>query len=106
MNKIIEFPNKNERLITHIQKVIDKLNITEPNVKECIKNRVTETLSKHKGIPTFNFNINLAISESDSKKLNTILSEEYNKIVVPFSLKLIDEICMLQAQLCKCEYSK
>lgn len=107
MTEIIEFPGGKERLQRHYNKLIDEtLNISDLKVKECIKARVSETLSRHLGIPSFKVSMSISLTESDEKILVEALTTTYNKIVSEYTMKLIGEICLLEARLCKCEYGK
>ena len=107
MSEIIEFPGGKERYQREMERVIEEsLNIGNAEVKQCIKERVSETLAKYQNIPEFRLNVSLSISESDTKKLTEAISNEYREIVSSFGRELIGEICALHAKLCVAENGK
>jgi hypothetical protein len=107
MSEIIEFPGGAEFFRRNIERTIDEsLVVSDPDVKTCIKKRVGETLSKYRGIPSLQISLALSLSEPDEKKLTEALAKEYNEKVSKFAMELIKEICLLQAQLCRCEHGR
>ncbi len=107
MAEIIEFPGNDAFLRRHFEKIINEsLRESNPVVKDCIKKRVSETLSKHPGIPTLKISLPLALSETDVRILTEVLTSEYNAQVSAFAKELVAEICNLQAKLCRCEHKK
>jgi hypothetical protein len=106
MADIILFPDKDSRFKSEIEEMLDKsLNIANPDARKCIKERITDTLTKYT-VPSLSVTFTSTMSEEDVKSLTDALQEEYIAKTTEFFRKLISDMCILQAKLCKCEHGE
>lgn len=106
MTNIINFPGEDKRLDRSIDQVLDEsLDISNPELRECVKTRVAETLKKHKSIPSLNIQVSLpeGVTEKMIQPVIDAISAEYRERVSEHMLELVTEICRLQKRLCKVE---
>lgn len=107
MGDVIEFPGGTEFFRRNVERTIEEsIVVSDPDLKTCIKKRVGETLARYRGIPSLQVSLALTLNKADIKKLSEVLTKEYNEKVSKFAMELVKEICLLQAQLCRCEHSE
>ena len=102
MAKIIPFPESRERDQLELDKIIDQsIKVDDPDLKTCIKQGLTDTMSRYKGIPSFEFHVPLDLTDEEINVLSQSLAEQYNEHVTTYAYSLISEICRLEIELCQ-----
>jgi len=102
MAKVIPFPESSERDQIELEKIIDQsLKVDDPDLKACIKQGLTKTMSRYQGIPSFEFHVSLDLKEEELQILSEALATQYNEHVTNYAYSLIGEICQLHIEICQ-----
>ena len=106
MGIVINFPGSAERIQREFEAVLEKhLEISEPDVKECVTKRVASVLAKYSQIPSLSVSVTLpmGITEESIQPIIDSLQKEYTEKVSGFALSLLTQICILEARICRFE---
>ena len=107
MVDIITFPGTEEALTRNLERMIEEhLEVNDRDLKDCIKKRLSNYLSKAPKLPSLNFKVPDSLTESQKEELLASLTEEYNSQVAAYAFKFLSDIALLQLELCQCEQLK
>ena len=106
MADIIEFPGGQERMRREMERLLDdELQVSNPELRKCVKERVSSVLARHPGIPSLSVAVTLpaGVTEDSIQPVIAALQKEYKEKVTAFAQGLVKEICVLEVHLCKAQ---
>tara|TARA_R100000322_G_C5335860_1_gene164449 strand:+ start:113 stop:436 length:324 start_codon:yes stop_codon:yes gene_type:complete len=105
--EIIAFPGAEEALRRNLDRMIDEhLEVTDPDLKACIKKRLSTYLSRLPKLPSLNFKVPESLSDAQKQEILSSLADEYNTQVTAYAFKFLSDIALLQLEICQCEHRK
>jgi len=105
--EIIAFPGTDEALRRNLDRMIDEHSeVTDHDLKDCIKKRLSTYLSKVPRLPSLNFKVPESLSGAQKQEILSSLTDEYNTQVTAYAFRFLSDIALLQLEICQCEHRK
>tara|TARA_R110000868_G_scaffold109466_1_gene297645 strand:- start:931 stop:1194 length:264 start_codon:yes stop_codon:yes gene_type:complete len=84
----------------------ENLKLPNGELKNCIKERLSNYLAKAPKLPSLNFKVPDSLTEAQKDEIVSSLSQEYDTQVSAYAFKFLTDIALLQLELCQCEHGK
>ncbi len=108
MVEIIEFPKSEIRLENEFKSILDSIEYTSAELKECVEKSVIPVLVRYSKIPEHSFSLELPTLQT-AEELDIFFRKIQNEIktyAVKIQLNMMREIIMLHVNLCECQLHK
>jgi hypothetical protein len=107
MAEIITFPRNEDAARRDLERMIEEnLEVPDGDLKNCIKERVSNYLAKAPKLPSLNFKVPDSLTDAQKDEIVSSLSQEYDAQVSAYAFKFLSDIALLQLEICQCKHGK